>query len=327
MTAECVRCSRPMADQAYVDQHCAERALWQLLGDDSDDRRPGIADMAVAARDVANGLSANLSGSGGSGRPGSRLPLDLAATAKCDSVAGTLGSWLRLVAEERGGITADVSHWAEPIEGIATKLSGQLEWFRHRQFADEFFTDVEACWRVLRGIVREPAAQKYLGPCGALLCWRCDHEPEDPPCERTCDGDVYGHRGAKTGTCRTCGALVDQAERSAWLDGEVRGHAFRAAEIAGAYGVNVNTIRTWASRTRADTGEPALASYWRTDRGLVTPWTPTDDQDELEVRGPRLHYVGDVLDLAAADAARREGERAKRERRAAARAAESEEAA
>jgi hypothetical protein len=69
-----------------------------------------------------------------------------------------------------------------------------------------------------------------------------------------------------------------------------RAHAFRDREIADAYGVNVKTIRTWVTR------------------GHLVPHGHDAD-------GRPLLNVGDVLDLAAADAARRETDRAKRARR------------
>ena len=321
VTAECVRCARPLADGAYVCSRCTADAAQKLAE---------IVELAPAARDVAHGLSRRSQG-GASGKPGSRLPLDLTATAKLDAVSNELGTWVRHIVEARGCHVW--SHDDDPIAFAANWLATQLEWLRHRPEADEAFGDFAAAVRVLRGIARGPSEQKYLGPCGALLL--AEVEPEDPtlgiaPEHETqiCDGDVYGYRGADTGTCRTCGAQVDQAERRAWLDDEVRQHAFRAAHIADAYGISVDTIRSWAGRGK-------LASYWRTEAGITTPWVdPALDpkltgedmerrlgeiSDEIKARGGRLHYVGDVLDLAAADAARREENRAKRERRAAAR--------
>jgi hypothetical protein len=82
-----------MPDQAYACSGCAYRA-----GDQLHD----IADMADAARDVAHGLSTRSGGSNGSGKPGSRLPLDLAATSKLDAVENTLSTWARHIAETRG---------------------------------------------------------------------------------------------------------------------------------------------------------------------------------------------------------------------------------
>lgn len=327
--AQCVRCGRELADTAYVCPACADRAH---------DHLGQIIDMTPAARDVAHGLSRRTSGSGGSGKPGSRLPLDLTATAKLDAVQGELTTWARHVAEERSG--RPLRHAGDdPIVHSARYLAANLEWLRHRPEADEAFTIIAACARVLRGIAHGPVEQRYLGPCGAPT-W-CDvtgfgQAPGSEVIEGApCEGDIYGRTGAELGRCRTCGAEVEQEARRAWLDSEVRQRAFRAAQIAEAYGVNVKTIRTWATRPRPDTGIPPLASYWRTEAGLITPWTdpPLDANlkgddltarlgeiaDEIQARGGRLHYVGDVLDLAAADAARRETERAKRERRAAAR--------
>jgi hypothetical protein len=186
----------------------------------------------------------------------------------------------------------------DPITDAVRFLAEHLEWMRHRPECDEFLTDVEACARVVRGLARGPSAQKYLGPCGAAIV---DWDRED--CANTgvstCDGDVYAREGAPEGRCRTCGAEVASADRRAWLDAEVRAHAFRAAHIADAYGINVKTIRSWA------------------DRGHLV--AHGEDRD-----GRPLYNVGDVLDLAAGDAARREEARATRARRAAARAADDE---
>lgn len=290
MTAECVRCARPMAEMAYACPLCATQAAQKLSE---------VAEVTPAARDVATGQSSR-PGGGGSGKPGSRLPFDLGATARLDAVANSLGGWVRIVTEERGVYPAPLPPGFDTIPHAARFLAEHLEWFRHREFVDEYLTDVDACLRVVRGIARGPAEQKYLGPCGA---WR-DHDAvcdggDDPSCDcpEVCDGDMYGRAGATTGSCRTCGAQVDQGERRAWLDGEVRQRAFTAKEIADAYGINVKNIRSWAA-DRPETGHYArlFAKAWDGD-------------------GRPLYNVGDVLDLAAADAARRESRRAERERR------------
>lgn len=301
MTTVCVRCGRPMAEQAYADQHCADRAAAQLAE---------IADMTQAARDIATGQASHSGGSSGSGKPGSRLPFDLGATARLDAVQNSLTTWARHVAEERGAHFVSAAfeghRVADPIVEAASWLERNLEWLRHRQEIDSFMVDVEVCVRVVRGLARGPQEQKYLGPCGAVEqidVTTFGHQPGSQTMDGpACEGDVYGRVGAKTGACRTCGAEVAQDERRAWLDGEVRSRAFRAVEIAQAYGVNVNTIRSWAARGH-------LVEHGR-------------DRDERP-----LYNVGDVLDLAVADAHRREAERTKRERRAAARAAENEDAA
>jgi DNA-binding transcriptional MerR regulator len=275
-----------MAEMAYACPLCATQAAQNLSE---------VAETTPAARDVAHGLSGR-QGGGGSGKPGSRLPLDLGATARLDAVANSLGGWARVVAEERGVYPDPLPPGFDTIPHAARFLAEHLEWFRHREFAGEFLTDVDACLRAVRGIARGPSEQKYLGPCGVPVSEideLVDAYGDDPSVGlvvNRCDGDVYGRAGAEKGTCRTCGAQVDQSERRAWLDDEVRRHAFRASEIAGAYGINVNTIRSWAARG-------LLLEHGR-------------DRDDRPLYG-----VGDVLDLAAAAAARREENRARRARR------------
>ncbi len=312
----CVIDQRPVADQAYACAGClrhAERAL------------ADIADMVPAARDIATG-QARHGGRGGSGKPGSQLPLDLTATAKLDAVQGSLTTRARHIAEIRGG---QLPRGGDPTAHAARFLAGQLGWMAHRAEVDEFVADVDAALRVVRGLARGPAEMRYLGPCGAPIA----PEPREPGAElvagwvdEVCPGDVYAPRGASGGRCRLCGAEVASGEREAWLDGEVRSRAFRPAHIADAYGVKDNTIVKWHARGK-------LKAYWVTGTGLTVEWTdpPLDPEltgdakaereaeiaAELKARGPKVFYVGDVLDLAAAEAVRRHEAATKRQRRAA----------
>lgn len=303
-----------MPDQAYACSSCAYRAGDQLHE---------IADMASAARDVAHGF-ARRGGGGGSGKPGSSLPFDLGATSKLDHVQARLSTWVGEIAHARGRPIPAPRHLGDdPVVLWARWLAGHVEWLRHTDDAERFLTEVDECLRTVRGIARGPAEQKYLGPCGAdvprgetdrlIIEYGGDEDIGWSPILVPCEGDVYASRGSRTGRCRICGAEVAASDREAWLDGEVRSHAFRAAQIAEAYRVNVNTIRSWAARGQ-------LKSYWRTEGGIVADWTEPAEGETRE----RLHYVGDVLDLAAADAARRATEQAKRARRAAVKAAETE---
>lgn len=308
MSATCVRCTRPMPDQAYACQHCGvDRPTAQLQT---------IADMCPAARDIAHGLARRASG-GASGKPGSRLPLDLGATARLDAVETRLTRWARQIAAERGIAPPWVTTYGDPITAVSGWLSGHTEWIRHHgpttnprwleaiygpaphpdttpNIAAEFIDAVDDCARVVAGIARGPVAQRYLGPCGAETEWA----PGTMVVTAICDGDVYARDGGRTGTCRSCGAAVDTAERRAWLDGEVRGWAFRASEIEDAYGLKANLIRQWAT--------PA--------RGLV-------QVHGVDGQGRQLYLLGQVLAVAADQAAKRAEAQARRARRAAARAA------
>lgn len=273
----CVVCGAPTPD-GYACAKEAAQAAQKLAA---------IVDLAPEARRVAYGLQGRSQG-GASGKPGSRSPGNDDALDALTEIQNCLTGWARVVAEERGRPYTE--RQGDPIVIAAEYLMGHGDWWRHQAFVDEAYADFEKCARRIRGVVDGPSPKRYLGPCGAptVLLDPMDDEFEDegPPCE----GDVYGTVGGKTGTCRTCGAQVDQDERRAWLDDQVRDKAFRAAHIADAYGINVKTIRSWADRG------PLLAHGH--DR-----------------EGRPLYLVGDVLDLAAQAAARRAENEAKRERR------------
>lgn len=310
MTAPtCVVCSKPMADTGYACHDEMRKAARDLTM---------VADMTPAARDVAQRQTSRAGG--GSGKPGSSLPIDLGTTARLDAAQNALTGWARVTMEERQGQPFAPGP-VDPIVHAAYCLAANLEWWRHRPAVEELLADVAACARVVAGIARGPAEQRYLGPCGAEieLCgsgvadedetwWYCDLKVDHRgDCDfgdreighiRTCDGDVYGRPDADLGHCRTCGATVDQRERQAWLDGEVRQRAYRASEIEDAYGIKANLIRQWATP----------------ERGLLR----VHDRDFL---GRARYMLGEVLDLAAGQKLKAAARAAERERRAAAREA------
>ena len=289
MTKTCVRCTADMPDNAYACTRCTRQAERQLAE---------LVDMTPPARDVAHGQARRGTGGGTSGKPGSRLPIDLRSSARLDAVQAQLTKWVDHIGTERGIARPWFTSHGDPIVTAAHWLVDHLEWMRHRADADEFLTDVDACTRVVRGIARGPVDQRYLGPCGALILPESDEDPSGVVPDTTeCPGDVYGPQGGSTGSCRTCGAQVSQDERRAWLDAEVRERAYRASEIEDAYGVRAHTIRMWVAR------------------GLI-------GEHGRDVRGRPLYLLGEVLDFAAAMAKRRAENEAKRMRREAAQAAE-----
>jgi hypothetical protein len=183
----------------------------------------------------------------------------------------------------------------DPIATLATWIAGHVEWMRHRQEADEFLTAVDACTRVVRGIARGPSEQRFLGPCGAIL--EAIGTDDGRLVTITCDGDVYAYRGAKTGRCRTCGAEVATAERQAWLDELVRDRAFYDTEIADATGINIKTIREWATDRPASRNSAGKLTRSASPAKLQAH---THDRD-----GKPLYLMGAVVDIAAEVALRR----------------------
>jgi hypothetical protein len=287
----CVVCENRPTPDGYACRGCAGRAS---------DHLDAIAELAPDARLVAAGL-VRRGGGGGSNKPGSRPPLNDGATDAVDEVQNLLTTLARDIAETRGlqsvSAASERRLVPDPLIAAARWLGRQLEWLRHavdgtEPYAIRAFDEIAGCAGRLRGIVNGPGEQKFLGPCHATVTW--DAEGAEIPRDDRCEGDVFAYIGAKEGTCRACKARWVTANRQAWLDGKVREHAYRASEIAQAYTVNVNTIRSWAAR------------------GQLVP-----HGHDAEARP--LFNVGDVLDLAAADAARRATEQAKRARRAAAR--------
>jgi hypothetical protein len=294
-TDDCLGCLPRLAEDGLC---CEQHVRWAA------ESLAEIITLTPDGRAVAAGLVRH--GSGGGGKPGSRSPGNDDAMDALDAIQNALTTMARAIAETRGlqipsEALGDVSP-ADPLTRAAKWLTGQLDWLRHathpngEPYAADVFAEIRDCASRMRAVVEGPADRRYLGPCGAdVISSGIDAEgwPADVDI-KTCEGDVYARDGAPAGHCRTCGATVDTGERRAWLDAEVRSHTFRAIHIAQAYRISVDTIRSWAHR------------------GLLVPHG--HDADERP-----LFNVGDVLDLAAADAARREQARADRARRAAAR--------
>lgn len=203
---------------------------------------------------------------------GSRLPIDLGATSRLDAMQARITTWARHVAGERGH---QLPAGADPLEAAARWLVSHVEWLRHRQEVTEAYADFATTARVIAGTVDGPGDRRWLGQCGAPL--------EDGPCR----ADVHARAGATTARCRECGASLDVALRRAELGRLVRGYAFSATEIAAAYPhIRAGRIRTWAMR------------------GRIQPCG--------EVDGRPAYDLGEVLDRAAIEDARRAALLAKR---------------
>lgn len=288
---QCTGCLPRIAEDGHV---CGVHVSWamQWLLD--------IDGLTAPARLVASGLVRRGMATS-SGKPGSRPPINTEATDALDEIQNAITTIARDIAETRNLIGP---RGADPLRQAATWLCGQMDWLRlavdeqGTPRAIAVFAEIREQVGHIRWIVDGPGQQKFLGPCGAAE--QVDVTPfGHPPGSQTvdgarCAGDVYGRPNVAKGRCKTCGAEYEQDERRAWLDVEVRQYAYTAAEIADAYPIKANTIRQWLSR------------------GLLVP--------HGEIDGKPLLNLGEVLDLAAGDAARREEARATRARRAAVKA-------
>lgn len=212
----------------------------------------------------------------------------------------------------------------DPIAALARWLAEHVEWLRHRAEVDEAYRDFAECASKLRFTTDGPSARKYLGPCGAVRMLTDAYDDEFEYESEPCEGDVYGRVDAKHGTCRTCGTRVDQAERRLWLTEQAQRSdlLWTARGIADALGINPKTVRAWATdRYSGDAliRRAKLSTYWR-DGNRIVPWVKPRPGEDTKARGPRLHYVADVVQLAVQAAQQRdarESERAPRQETAA----------
>lgn len=206
-------------------------------------------------------------------------------------------------------------------------------------YAVDAFQEIGDAVSRIRVLVDPGDGPKFLGLCGAgrqhedgcspplcgdgydeladiieCHCWCHIGEPD------VCDGPVYGYPGADRGTCRTCRTQHDQTDMQARLAGQaaerLADEPLPASQIAYALHLSVNTIRTWGHTSRWDDGTvrraAKLGTFWRDSDGRIVPWLDPDPSWPAAQRavytagrGPRLHYVGDVRDLATAAAERR----------------------
>lgn len=239
-------CGRPVAD-GWVRAECMARTGKRLAE---------IAQLAPEARAVAAGQTSR-GDSGAGGKPGSMPPLNFDILERLDEITNDLQGWVRVIEEERGpdAVSAAIGGRTlpDPLAHAATALGGQLEWLRHRVFADEAMTSIAEAARKVAGIINGPAPGRYAGPCSALVddpaapcpvncaCHNGPHYACDEPggcgsagCgRRTCGQDVTARPGSTIGTCRACGAEYDVDEQQAWMRGEIEGYLARPVEIAG----------------------------------------------------------------------------------------------
>jgi len=199
----CARCSRPMAhdvalicaqDAALLRRHLGTVA--RIAGDiEAVIRRAAVIVRPGAGRPDEDGWESHAMAL----EPIS-APVALDALAARDAVVGELGSWVRVIATERG-IDPPTATTAGALGILAHWLTGHVEWLRHHPAADEaVIALLDACGQAQRIVDSRPDVW-YAGPCTTDGCGE----------------DLYPAAGAQAVTCRGCGEHYDADERKRWL--------------------------------------------------------------------------------------------------------------
>jgi hypothetical protein len=228
-----------------------------------------------------------------------RLPYQPGAEKRAHAAEGTIVTWARHVAEERGIGTPmpgpvqgplcragwgcnhrtcdlirarSIDH---PAARAATFLLDHLDWIRHRPEAAEAVDELNAAAATLQRVVDSPPALAYAGPC-----WNELGDGE------RCEFELYAVEGRNSVTCQGCGEDHDLAARRRWLLGEAQDALATAATLAAALSSLDTPVTSSMIRNYADRGRIVAHGHDR--------------------QGRPLYRVGDVVDVLA-DVAKRKG--------------------
>lgn len=213
-------CDRPVGD-GYVCQTCGDK-LSVALGD-----VPALWD------ELDTVLTRQARYSDPEGRGGDKaLPFNLKASDVGEALRGTLNTWCRLIAEERGKDLPE----DEPA-AVARWLLNHVTWLRHHRAGSDAVDEITSAVHKVRCVVDRPPERIYAGPCA------------------DCGGDMYGKPGAASVSCRPCGLEYDVAGRVEWMRAQVYGRLVTAREgviLLCRFGLPVQqkTIDKWVERKR-----------------------------------------------------------------------------
>lgn len=248
----CPRCDKPIADTAYICHDCTatlRRHLERLAL-----RWPTLR-VTIDRRDRI--------GDPGRNNGEQPLPFAWAAADNAWAISNTITTWARDIEEARG-MTIPTTHGGRPLPVeivCALWLSTQLDWLRHRDYAEQAFDELEDAAFSLYRVIDRPAQRMFLGACP------------------TCKGRLYAPPGHDYITCRDCDTQIDVTLQRDTLLAAADDQLADASTIAAA-------LTTW--------GEPLQAKriYNWAHRGRVFPRS-------YDGRGRPLYRVGDVRDLVA----------------------------
>lgn len=218
--------------------------------------------------------------------PSAETPLvfSYAASDVLEVAVNTLTTWVRDIEEQRGITMPLTLEPARPVGPVcrgcqhetcveilrqparipiearcALWLSTQVDWLRHRDYAEEVYGELAYTCSAVTHAVDRPVPRQYVGPCDV------------------CGKDMYAARNAGVVKCRPCDLEYDVADRREWLLEQADDQLVHAGLLA---------------RALSDLGEPIKSERIRqwASRGLLTA-------KAHDAAGRPLYAVRDVRDL------------------------------
>lgn len=168
-------------------------------------------------------------GSRGTERP---LPFHLKAADVLRDLHGVLGSWARMLSEER-------PEWLLPADNpkaIASWLLCRKETIRHHVAGGDLVEEVSQHRAAALWVIDRPAERVYAGPC-------------------ECGADLYAKPGKPEATCQRCEGTYSVEAMQEWMRSQVSERLVTAREAAGllsrfGYETQQKTIDKWWERKK-----------------------------------------------------------------------------
>lgn len=214
--------------------------------------------------DTIKGRQSRYGGTGG-GRGGEKpLPVDARflgwdadGSRLQEAVKNTMGTWARIVIDERPILTGPAHDTClhsscsttrrsrpprDDVASVCRYLLGHADWIRTQHWAPEILDELTDLAGQLRRMVDRPADKWYAGKCDGDDCYR----------------DLYAKAGSRSVTCEACGIIYSVADRRADMLEQAHELYATASEIARAISwlghevINADRIRKWVERGRLE---------------------------------------------------------------------------
>lgn len=262
MSADCLACTRPTGDDAYLCPGCTAKL------------RAALAEASSLDDELTTTLTRQdrVGGQRVGGRS-SETPLayNVGASEMREHLATSLRDWVRVASDDRVLTEGPSCSWCshstctylrrhrlpEPtITEMALWLHGQTEWLRHQQWADEALDGLLAVVRDAQRVVDAPTDRVFAGVCGAQVLVEdgFDGVPS------TCPASLYARLGKAVIRCPACGTEHDVQARRDEMRAALEHMLFTAAEIA--------TLATYLGESLGRERVRKLIAKWQ-ERGTV----------------------------------------------------------